>query len=290
MTNIKSDPKTVLQRKKENNFSLFPFLSMCIMVIVGVSVLYPLFFVLMSSLKTNEDVIMRPFAITMPIFQNYIEAWQLGHVGSYFLNSVYVTVITVFVQVVMIVMAGYAFGKLKPPGYKIIFTAYLSAMLLTSEMTTVPIFVMMKKLGFYDTRIGLILPYIAGGLVIGTYICTNFIKALPPSLDEAAIIDGASAVDILLKIDIPMIMPAIATIVIFNFQGVWSEFFWALIMLKSDSIKTLPLGLINFQSQYSSNYGVLSAGLTILTIPLILVYINASNYFIRGLTTGAVKG
>ena len=277
-------------RIHSSRYTPFNILNTFVMGIVGVSVLYPLFFVLMTSLKTNEDVIRRPFAIMMPQFGNYLEAWKLGHVGQYFSNSVIVTVITVLVQVVLIVTAGYAFGKLKPPGYKIILTVYLSAMLVTSEMTTVPIFVLMKNLGLYDTRAGLIFPYIAGGLVIGTYICTNFIRDLPMELDEAAIIDGAGAIDILLRIDLPMLMPAIATIIIFNFQGVWSEFFWALIMLKSDSLKTLPLGLINFQSQYSSNYGVLSAGLTILTTPLVLVYMYASNYFIKGLASGAVKG
>jgi raffinose/stachyose/melibiose transport system permease protein len=261
-----------------------------IMVVVAVATLYPIFFIMITSLKSSTDVMTRPFAITKLLPENYVTAWKLGEVASYFMNSVYVTLATLVIQLVITVMAGYAFGKLKPKGHNALLTLYLSALFVTTEMTTVPVFILLKNLGLIDTRWGLILPYAASGVVIGIYIVTNFIKGLPKEVDEAAIVDGASFLDVLIRIDIPLISPVIATVVIINFQHVWSEFYWALIVVKEESLKTLPLGLINFQSEYGSDYGVLAAGLMILTIPVVVVYLFCSRYFIEGVTVGAVKG
>jgi len=157
-------------------------------------------------------------------------------------------------------------------------------------MITVPNFVTIKNLGIMGTRWSLILPYISAGLALATYIMTNFIKDLPKELDEAAIMDGCGVLRNLFSITLPLMKPVIATVTIFNFQHVWSEFYWALIIVKKEDIKTLPLGLVNFQSQYNTDYGVLAAGLTILTIPVLVVYLFCSNYFIGGITSGAVKG
>ncbi len=261
-----------------------------VMVVAGLFVLYPIYFILITSLKSNEAVMMKPFAITQLFPENYTVAWKLGNVAEYFMNSVYVTLITMVFQIIFTLMAGYAFGKLKPRGSEFLFMLYLTALFVTVEMTTVPVFILLKDMGLINTSWGLILPYIASGLVLGIYIVTNFIKGLPKEVDEAATVDGASFLDVLLKIDIPLIAPVISTVMIINFQHVWSEFYWALIAVKDESIKTLPLGLINFQSEYGSDYGVLAAGLMILTIPVLLVYLFGSRYFIEGVSVGAVKG
>jgi len=198
--------------------------------------------------------------------------------------------LTLTFQVAVITLASYAIGKLKPWGYNIIFSVLLMAMFVTSEMTTVPNYMTLRSLGLLNTYGGLVIPYTAGGLVMGTYVLTNFIRSLPKELDEAALIDGAGIFGIMIHVDLPLVLPAMATVVIFNFNGVWSEFYWALITVKDEAIKTLPLGLINFASQYSSNYGVLSAGLTILTMPVVVVYLFFSQYFISGISAGALKG
>jgi raffinose/stachyose/melibiose transport system permease protein len=261
-----------------------------VLALLAVIVLYPLFFVLLTSLKSNADVILHPFGITTFEPQNYVIAWTVGRVGDYLFNSVITTLITLLLQMSIIILAGYSFGKLKPWGSNILFTITLIGMFVTSEMTTVPNYMTIKNLGLMQTRWALILPYTAGGLIMATYILTNFIRELPKELDEAARIDGAGIWNIIVRIDLPLIVPALATLVIYNFNGVWSEFYWALIVVKLDSLKTLPLGLINFQSQFTSNYGVLTAGLTILTIPVIGIYLFFSKYFIAGISAGAIKG
>ena len=262
-----------------------------VLSIAGIVVLYPLVFMLMTSLKANNEVLRNPFGITKPHFENYVNAWRIGRVGRYFFNSVKVTFITIGLQIVIISMAAYAIGKLKPWGYRVIFSVILMMMFVTTEMVTVPNYATIRWLGILGTHAGLIVWYTAAGIVMGTYVLTNFIRSLPKELDEAALIDGAGIIQIMIHIDLPLVLPAMATLVIFNFNGVWSEFFWALITInRYDALKTLPLGLINFQSQFSSNYGVLTAGLCILTLPVVLVYLFFSKYFIANITAGAVKG
>jgi len=283
MTKIK-----VLKKAKKHGISYY--IEQCIFIGMAFFVLYPLFFVLMTSFKTNSDVILHPFGINTFEPMNYITAWNTGKVGSYLLNSVITTIVTLCFQIVIIVLAAYAFGKLKPWGYNALLSLLLMTMFVTSEMTTVPNYVTVRDLGLMGTRWSLIVPYVASGLITGTYILTNFVRELPKELDEAARIDGAGIFKILWNVDLPMITPALATLVIFNFNGVWSEFYWALIVVKDEALKTLPLGLINFQSQFTSDYGVLTAGLVILTVPVVIVYLFFSRYFIAGISAGAVKG
>ena len=136
----------------------------------------------------------------------------------------------------------------------------------------------------------MLLPYVTLGLPTATFIMINYVKGLPKELDEAALLDGCSLLQNLFRITLPLLKPVIVTVMIFNFQGTWSEFYWALIEIKKDSLKTLPLGLMNFNSMYNTDYGVLCAGLCIATIPVVLLYLKCSSYFIGGMVAGAVKG
>ena len=265
-------------------------LKQIILILFALIVLYPIFFVFITSFKSNFDVISNPFGMSTFQPENYIEAWQVGKIGDYFLNSVYVTAITLIIQMVVIVLASYSFAKLKPWGHKVLFILFLTGRFITPEMVTVPNFSTMKNLGLMDTKISLILPYVSTGIALATYIATNYISSLPKELDEAAIIDGCNIVQLLTKIALPLMRPILATIFIFNFQGAWSEFYWALIMIRSEENKTLQLGLMNFQSQFNTDYGVLTAGLVIATLPILIIYLKFSSQFIGGMTVGAVKG
>lgn len=209
-------------------------LKQIILILFALIVLYPIFFVFITSFKSNFDVISNPFGMSTFQPENYIEAWQVGKIGDYFLNSVYVTAITLIIQMVVIVLASYSFAKLKPWGHKVLFILFLTGLFITTEMVTVPNFSTMKNLGLMDTKISLILPYVSTGIALATYIATNYISSLPKELDEAAIIDGCNIVQLLTKIALPLMRPILATIFIFNFQGAWSEFYWALIMIRSE--------------------------------------------------------
>lgn len=265
-------------------------ISQIILILLAIMVLYPLFFILMTSVKSNLDVLANPFGIVTFRPGNYIEAWKVGKIGKFFMNSVIITAMTLAVQLVVIILAAFAIGKLQPWGHGFIELLFLSGLFITSEMITIPNFVTLKAWGLNGTRWALLLPYVAGGLPTAIYIMVNYVKNLPPELDEAAIIDGCNIWQNLIYLTVPLMKPVIATVMIFNFQGTWSEFYWALIEIKKDALKTLPLGLMNFNSQFNTDYGVLCAGLCIATIPVVLVYLKCSSLFIGGMTAGAVKG
>ncbi len=265
-------------------------ISQIALILLAIMVLYPLFFILMTSVKSNLDVLANPFGIVTFRPGNYIEAWKVGKIGKFFMNSVIITAMTLAVQLVVIILAAFAIGKLQPWGHGFIELLFLSGLFITSEMITIPNFVTLKAWGLNGTRWALLLPYVAGGLPTAIYIMVNYVKNLPPELDEAAIIDGCNIWQNLIYLTVPLMKPVIATVMIFNFQGTWSEFYWALIEIKKDALKTLPLGLMNFNSQFNTDYGVLCAGLCIATIPVVLVYLKCSSLFIGGMTAGAVKG
>ena len=274
----------------KKNITISYILSQVILIFLAVIVIYPLCFVIMTSVKSNFDVLTHPFTIHSFKIENYIEAWEIGKIGKYFMNSVFITLVTLLVQMVVIIFAAYSFGKLKPWGHNALLIVYMMGLIVTSEMITVPNFMTMKVLNLTGTRLSLIFPYVTNGIAMATFIMTNFIKELPKELDEAATMDGCGILQNLYAITLPLMKPVLATVTIFNFQGVWSEFYWALIMIKKESIKTLPLGLMNFQSQYNTDYGVLCAGLTISIVPVLLLYLKCSSQFIGGITAGAVKG
>lgn len=294
MENLKNMKLSDISMKNDKRKSLFQISSFIgkqlIMVTMALILLYPLFFVLMTSFKTNTEVIKYPFQFTSFQINNYVVAWRLGKVGKYLFNSVIVTSVSLVFQLALIVLTSYSLGRLKPWGYNTIIIIYLSAMFVTTEITTIPVFMLLKNINLINTRWSLILPYTAMGLVFPIYITTNYISGLPKEIEEAAIIDGCGVFQTLFRVDLPLITPILATVIIINFQAVWSEFYWALIAVKDELIKTLPLGLINFQAQYSSNYSILSAGLVILTIPILIIYLSASRYFVEGITMGSVKG
>lgn len=279
-----------IHRAKSSKYLIGNLFKQTLLVLFAIVILYPLFFVLMTSFKTTIDVIKTPFGITSFHIENYVNAWVIGNVGHYFKNSVYVTLITMALSILLTVIGAYSIGKLKPRGYRLFLLLFLATTFISVEMTTIPNFMLIRKLGLYNTRWGLIIPYLSTTLALSIYVLTNFFKNIPTEIEDSASIDGCGLLRLMLYIDIPLVKPAIISTMVMGFQNIWGEFYWALITVQDESLKTIPLGLINFQSQYGANYGVLTAGLMILTIPTILVFTIGSKYFIEGMTLGAVKG
>jgi raffinose/stachyose/melibiose transport system permease protein len=280
-----------MSKKTEHGVAIFfKAFSVFVVIIFAVGILYPMLFIVLNSFKTNTDIILNPFGVKTFEPGNYLRAWKIGHIGQYFLSSVYVSFVSLCISLLVTITAAYAFGKLRPWGGKIVMMILLSGMFITSEMTTVPNFALLRSWGMYNNHWGLILPYVASAMILGIYILAGYIKTMPKEIEEAAIIDGAGIIRTMVSIDLPMLTPPIATVAILSFQNFWSEFYWALIMIQSNTLKTLPLGMMNFQSQYATDYGILCAGLVIMTIPLIIIYIFGSEQFVSGATAGALKG
>ena len=174
----------------KKRLSIQNILSQILLVFLAVIVIYPLLFVFMTSFKSNFDVITHPFTINTFEPDNYVQAWEIGRIGKYFVNSVLITFVTLAIQLVIIVLASYSLGKLKPWGTGFLTILYLSGLFVTSEMITVPNFTTMRNWGISGTRLALVLPYVANGIAMATFIMTNYVRQMPKELDEAALMDG----------------------------------------------------------------------------------------------------
>lgn len=262
-----------------------------VMAVVTVLVLYPMLFVLFTSFKTYAEFLDDPFGFSFAHPENYARAWIDGHFSTYFLNSVLVTALTVLSKVFMSGIVAYCVGVLQFKGYKIFMAVILSTMFFTGEITGIPTFLMMRSLNTLDTLWALILPGVLSPAGLGALLGVGYAKKIPKELHEAALLDGAGLFSIFWHIDFKLMIPMLTLVAIQTFTGSWSDFYWPLITITTnDAARTLPLGLINFQSQNNSEYGVLSAGLVILTIPIVALYAGLSKYFIEGVAAGAVKG
>lgn len=261
------------------------------LVVYGFLCLYPFFLMLVSSLKTTGEIFQNPFALpTSPTFEAYRTAWEVGDFREYFWNSVVVTVSSVAIIMVLGSMAAYPIGRYAFRGRNLLYVYFLSGLMLPIKLGIVPLFFLVTSLGLYDTRVSLVLVYAASGLPFSVFVLAAFFRALPKDLEEAARIDGAGEFRIYWRIMLPLVRPALATVAIFNFIQFWNDFFFPLILIQTDSLRTIPVGLTNFFGTYQNDWATIFAGLTIASLPLILLFLIASKQIIRGLTAGATKG
>ena len=262
-----------------------------LMSLVTLMILYPLLFVLTTAFKTYSEFVSDPFGISFAHPENFAEAWVRGNFGQYFFNSVLVAVCAICGQVFFTALISFAIGTLRFKGSGVILFALLSTMFFTSEMTSIPQMILIREMGLYGKLGAVIFPAVFGPPGMSALLVSNYMKKIPKELHEAAVLDGAGILRVFLQIDFPLARSMLSLVAILCFNGIWSDFLWPLIvLLPNESAWTLPLGLMTFQSANNSDYGVLCAGLCILTAPLVLFYACASKYFIKGVAAGAVKG
>lgn len=261
------------------------------LIMVSITCLFPLLWMVGSSLKTQQTVFSDMSIFPKdPMWSNFYNAWTKGGFGMYFLNSLFYTVTVVFGIVIISSLAAFAFSRLKFPGKNIIFYMFLAAMMIPLPGSFVPLYVLMTKLHLVNTRIGYILCMINVGLSFSIYLFKTFFDKMPMELEDAARIDGCSRVGIWWNVALPLARPAIAVIVIFNSLNVWNEYILATLIFSSKSLMPLQRGLMIFQGTHITEYSLLMAGMTITTIPIILVYLLMQRHIIKGITAGAIVG
>jgi raffinose/stachyose/melibiose transport system permease protein len=252
--------------------------------------LYPILVMVISGFKTNYEIYNRPFSLPNSFnLDNFIVIWTETDVPAYFLNSVIVTTLSVAFLLVMGTMAAYALARYNFKGNIMLYLFFLSGLMLPLRLAIIPLFIQLKALGLIDTLFGLIAIYTAMGLPSTVFILTGFLKTLPSELEDSARIDGASEARILVQIMLPLIMPALVIAGIYNAVPIWNDFFFPLIFIHDPQWKTLAQGLTMFFGEYSINYGVLYAGLTLAALPIVVIFIIQSKQFIAGMTAGAIK-
>ncbi len=274
----------------ENSERLERWITRVVLLFFVAITIYPIVFVTINSLKSTDEFYANVWALPKAIhWSNYSEAWFDAKIGQYFTNSTIVVVIAVLIISVFGVMAGYALGRLNLPYAEAILLFFLAMKMVPHESLVMPLYLMMSRMGIIGEHISLILPYAGWGLPIAVYILKNYFQSIPNSLLEAARIDGASEWLSFRKIMVPLAMPAIATVIIFNFVSLWGELLWATVALSTATMKTLPLGIIVFQSEFATDWGPLSAAICMVMLPLVLVFLFMQKYFVQGITSGALK-
>jgi raffinose/stachyose/melibiose transport system permease protein len=244
-----------------------------------------------SSFKTASEFSLS--IITLPKhldFTNFIEAIKIGRMGEYAFNSFYISIIVLVLVVLASFIVAYFLSRFNFKGRNLIYGLFVAAILIPAHSLMVPIFVEYRALGLLNNRFTLIPVYFCFGLPISIFLIESFIGSIPLELEEAAIIDGSSLVRTMFTIIMPLCRPVLATVIILSFMGTWNEFPFALILIKDNFLKTIPVGLRNFQGARSAKYPEFLAGLTITLLPVIVVYAAFYKKIIVGMTAGTVKG
>ena len=263
----------------------------CVLLLNAFLVLAPMAIMGVSAFKSTREIFQHPFALpAVWRWENFARVWVEARFALYFRNSVLVTIASVVIVVILGAMAGYALGRFRFRGNDLVYLYFLSGLMLPIRLGIIPLFILMRTLHLLDTLWALILTYAASGLPSAVFILTGFFRTLPADLDSAARIDGAGEWLIFQRIMVPLVRPALIIVAVYNLIPVWNDFFFPLVFIQTDRLKTLPLGMTTFFGQYSTDWGALFAGLTLAALPVVTLYALLSQQFIRGLTAGAVKG
>jgi raffinose/stachyose/melibiose transport system permease protein len=246
---------------------------------------------LYSSLKTRKNFALDSVGFPTEFrFANFSQAIVEGKLGTYFFNSMFATVLTVLIVIVLAFFVGYCLSRFTFFGSKFLYVFFLAGMLIPIYALLIPIFLEFKSIHLLNKRITLILPYIAFALPVGVFLIESYVKGIPFELEEASCIDGASFLHTTFGIIMPICSPVISATAILTFLGTWNEFPLALVLIRSNHLKTLPIGLTNFVGAYTVDYPLMFAAMVISVFPVIVMYLLFYNAIMEGMVNGAVKG
>lgn len=247
------------------------------LLILSAIFIFPFVWMLSTSVKNPQEMMQLPPTIIPKeiVLENYSAAWNSGPFFRYLLNSIFVTGSILIIQFVVMVPAAYAFSKIKFKGEKILFGILLVGLMIPPQVTFLPVYMMMSKLGLINTYVPLIIPFMTTSF--GIFLLRQNFMQISDEIIEAAKLDGASDLKIMFRIMVPMAKPAVITFILFNFIYHWNNYFWPLVMTNTDAIRTLPIGVALLKSSEGiTAWNVIMAGNIILILPIILVYIFAN--------------
>jgi multiple sugar transport system permease protein len=263
----------------------------CLLLVAAALIAAPFLWGISSAFK-DQTAIYAPtpsWIPNPPIWDNFVQAWTALPFGFFFLNSLKVAGLITLGQLVTCSLAAYAFARLRFPGRDLIFGLYLSSLMVPSQVTIIPLYILMKHLGLVDNHASLILPALASAF--GTFFLRQFFLTIPRELEEAAIVDGAGLWRVLLVIILPLSKPALASLAIFTFNYYWNDFFTPLIFLDSPQNLTVPVGLAYLQGQYNTGSPATEmAGVCMAVVPVLIIFLIGQRYIVEGITLTGLKG
>ena len=274
------------------------------LILLSILIIVPVFWVFMASIKENSEFYRNPWALPEGFyFQNFIDAWESANMGSYMLNSVFVTVVAIFLLVIIALPASYVLARFKFKSSKFWNVLFMAGLFINVNHIVVPIFLMLndgdkwiyKTFGttfFMNNLFVLALVYAATALPFTIYLLSGYFKTLARDYEEAAYVDGAGYFRTMVQIIIPMAKPSIVTVILFNFLAFWNEYIISMTLLTKPELKTLPVGLMNLMAAQRSavQYGKMYAGLVIVMLPTLILYMCVQKKLTQGMTVGGLKG
>lgn len=265
-----------------------------ILILWSVSVLYPLLWTLLDSLKNNEQFFLKaPWSLPeIPLlWSNFSYVWSKYNFNTYFVNSLVVTIGSTCLALLLSATTAYVLARYKFRGSNALFLLYISSMMVPFVLALIPLFFLMNTMGLINTKLGLILVYTSSLLAFGIFVLIGFFKSLPKELEEAAIVDGASYYGMFFRVMLPLSQPGLITIGIVNILNIWNEYIVGTILINDPAQYTLPveIGVMQAEMQYRTEWGPLFAALLITIVPVLIIYMIFQRQIASGITAGAVK-
>lgn len=275
-----AEPRTYPVRRPNRQLGIK--LGLLTIVAVGLG---PYLFMLVTSFKDNAQVADSFWAPAWPAhFDNFAVAWQ--QIAPYLINSIIVAVISTALISVISSVAAFVLARFEFRGRRLVYLLVLILMAVPGITNLIPLFIMVKDFGILNSYTVLVVPYVAGGIVLGTVLMRNFIESIPQTIYDAARLDGANSLRLYTSITLPLSLPIIGSIGLITLSTVWNDFFWPLLVITDDNLRTASVGLQFFQGQNAIDYGPLMAGYLLASLPLVLLYVLLSRYFLAGVQGG----
>lgn len=259
-----------------------------LLVLMAVTMLVPFMWMVLASFKPLQEVEQLNPIPSVWRFENYPNVFEQVSFARYYFNSIFIAAWVTFLQCLTSAMAAYAFARLQWRGRDTVFRLYLATLMIPGVVLMIPNYTLMVKLHLLDSYLGLIVP--ASFSAFGTFLLRQFMLTIPSALDEAAAIDGASPWQIFWDVIMPLSRAGLVTLGIFTFLGNYGSFFWPLILIKSEHLRTLPIGMLYFDTVYGRQTNLIMAASVMNIIPLVILFVAAQRHIVRGVQLGAVKG
>ncbi len=268
---------------------LFMFIFL-LLITFAVMIIYPLLWMIISGFKTNKELFLETWNFPKKLlWSNYNLAWNVG-VGRFFINSIFVTSVSVTVTLLISACCAFALSRYEFKGQNIFLLIIVGGLMLAPQVSLISLFKLLQKLKIYNTYWAMIIPYIAFRIPFTSFLIRSYMLSLPREIEDSAYIDGCSAWRVFWNIILPMSKPILATSALLAAMSVWNEFMFALVFIEDSALRTIPVGIMNLRSTLSTDWTVLLAALTISALPMIILFIIFQKQFIRGITSGGVKG
>ncbi|GAB1421928.1 carbohydrate ABC transporter permease [Anaerolineales bacterium] len=263
-----------------------------IMIILIMVSILPFLWMLSTSLKSQAYILQAtPQLIPDPLtFESYVQLGERIDLGKIFFNSLFVAVVGTFGQLMIASMAAYAFSRMEWRGRDTVFLLYLATMMIPSVVLVIPQFILVSSLGWVNSYSALIIPGLFSAF--GTFLLRQSFKSLPRDFEEAAFVDGANHLTIFWRIDLPLVRPALATLAVFSFMGLWNSYLWPLFVARKEDVMTLPVALAVLQAgpRALTEWNMIMAGAVVTVLPILLVYMLAQRWFVSGVVASGIKG